>query len=305
MEKTISMYFGTERTYITRIEPGEKGLQLCDIGVITETVKSDTDYMDALIRLESFLPQMSEGTATATIAVPVENIFVHQFPAVDTSDITQVRRMLEFEIKHAYPQHSFDDFTSAVYPMAARTDGTTMMLAIMMEKKYLMACEFILTMTGVPLLNIQASHFAAHGALLYNYPDSINSICLIIGVQENYCDVSVLKNGELAYYNLLVLSSPDEFSSVCEKEIEKLLSGYVSYIDAAFCYGPGLTNNVLSQAQQALSIPIQRLNPFRMMSSTLQSSEDRDFCAKAAHLFVPAVGSALPNPMLKAEVRLG
>lgn len=305
MEKTISMYFGTERTYIVRIEPGEKGLELCDIGVVAETVKSDTDYLDALMRLESFLPDMSNGTVTATIAVPVDNIFVHQFPAIDTSDTSQLRRMLEFEIKHAYPQHSFDDFTSAVYPMAPRLDGTSMMLAIMMEKKYLMACEFILTMTGVPLKNIQASHFASHGALLYNYPDAKNCICVVIGIQENYCDLSVLKNGELAYYNLLSLSSPDDFASACEKEIEKLLSGYVSYIDSAFCYGPGLTKDILEKAQNSLSIPIQRLNPFRLMSSKLQSSDEKEFCGKAAHLFVVPVGAALPHPMLDSEVRLG
>ena len=304
MDTTLSLYFGNERTYISKVEPGQKGLELTDIGVIAETVKSDTDSMDALTRLESFLPQMADGAVSATIAVPVDNIFVHQFPALDTSDTKQLRRMLEFEIKNAYPQHSFDDFTSAVYPMCPRLDGTAMMVAIMMEKKYLMACEFILTMTGIPLKNIQASHFAANGALLYNYPDAHNSICLLIGMQENYCDVSVLKNGELAYYNLLVIPSPESFPEVCEKEIEKLLSGYVPFIDMCFCYGPALQSTILEAARAAVSVPMQRLNPFRMMTSRLQADE-REFCAKAAHLFVPAIGASLPQPMIQAEVRLG
>jgi hypothetical protein len=49
---------------------------------------------------------------------------------------------------------------------------------------------------------------------------------------------------------------------------------------------------------------MQRLNPFRMMTSRLQADE-REFCAKAAHLFVPAIGASLPQPMIQAEVRLG
>ena len=71
-----------------------------------------------------------------------------------------------------------------------------------------------------------------------------------------------------------------------------------------FCYGPALQSTILEAARAAVSVPMQRLNPFRMMTSRLQADE-REFCAKAAHLFVPAIGASLPQPMIQAEVRLG
>lgn len=304
METTLSVFFGMDKTYIAMTAPGDKGLQLQYVNAISQTVRGEQEYLEALTSMESFLPEIAKKASRLVMTLPIENVFVHQFPSVENKEVSRVQRLLEFELKHSYPHHTVEDFSTSMYPMTKRTNGAAMMLALMMEKKYMMACEFVLGVAGLPVDAVYASQFAAHAALLYNYPEYEEQTAMVLGVQDQFLDVSVMKAGETVYYNLLPMQNTSDFAEICEKEVEKLLSGYVAYIDVALAYGSGLNKSMLDSCVGVVSAPVQRLNPFRMTTAAALSPEQRVFCQKSAHLFPACIGSALPNPMEKNKIVL-
>lgn len=304
MDSTLSVYFGADRTYVGIMGTGEKGAELTYVNTTPSVIKSENDYLDVLMELEVFLPPVAAGVGRLNMCVPAENVFVHQFPAVEKNNREQLKSLLQFEIKQAYPLHTLDDFSTTVYPLAPRLDGREMMLAVMMDKKYLMACEFVLGVAALPLENTSISQFAAHAALLFNYPEHAGNTVVLFTVQESFVDVSVLKKGRLAYYNLVNLPKGGDLGAVCNAETDKILAGkVVSFIDEAFLLGPALTKDAFTAACGALTVPARRMNAFRKMTTQLGQRE-RDYCARTAHLFPPCIGAALPDAHADEAIRL-
>ncbi len=304
MESILSVYFGTDRTYIGLLGQGKKGAELLYVNSVPSTVKDENDYLDVLMELEAFLPAIASEAKHLQMCVPAENVFVHQFPAVARANTEQIKSLLQFELKQAYPGHTLDDFTTVIYPLAQTADGRTMMVAVLIDKKYLMACEFVLGVTALPLERTSVSQFAIHSALLYNYPDCKDKSVVIFTVQDAFIDVSILKKGQLAYYNLISLPNRKDLGEVCNAEIEKILGNNIaSFIDEAFLLGPGLTKASFSAAENVISLPVRRLNAFRMMTAGV-SDREREYCARTAHLYPPCIGSALPDIHQADEIRL-
>jgi len=304
MESTLSVFFGTDRTYVTLLAQGKKGAEITYINSIPSTVKDENDYLDVLMELESFLPPIAAGAKQLRMCIPAENALIHQFPAVSRANIDQIKSLLQLEIKQAYPLMTLDDFSTVAYPIATSTGGREMMIAIMLNKKYLMACEFVLGVTALPLERTVVSQFAAHASLLYNYPEQRENTAVIFAAQESFIDVSILKKGRLAYYNLIPLQRNANIGKVCSDEIEKILNGkIVSFVDGAFLLGPGLTKSGFESAVKALSIPVRRLNAFRMMTTSL-SEREREYCIRTAHLYSPCIGTSLPDIHAGDEIRL-
>lgn len=304
MESTLSVFFGTDRTYVGLLEQGKKGAEITYVNSVPSTVKDENDYLDVLMELEAFLPPIAAGAKRLRMCIPAENALIHQFPAVSRANTEQIKSLLQLEIKQAYPLMTLDDFSTTAYPLAPAVGGREMMIAIMLNKKYLMACEFVLGVTALQLERTVVSQFAAHASLLYNYPEYRENTTTIFSVQESFIDVSVLKKGRLAYYNLIPLQRNANLGNVCNEEIEKILgSKIVPFVDDAFLLGPGLTKSGLESAVKVLSIPIRRLNAFRMMTAGL-SEREREYCIRTAHLYSPCIGAALPDIHAGDEIRL-
>ncbi len=295
MQPTLSVFFGSNRTYISAFTSSDKGLELTYVKtipqIVSETDEQAEDIQAAFMEIGDFLPQ---NLALQHVCLPIENVFVHQFPAVKTDIIEDVHQLLALEIRQTYPMYSLEDFNAFVLPLTPCLDGREMMLAVLIDKKYEHTCELASFQLGVPIKSTVVSQFAAHAALLYNYPEQVENTVIVFGIQEHFADVSVLRSGALAYYGLLPLNAKTNIPELFEQELEKLLSEYIPFADAAFVYGIGLTPALFREIKSSLSLPVQRLNAFRMMTTPLDPST-REYCARNAHLFPPIVGAVLPE----------
>ncbi|MBK9249642.1 MAG: hypothetical protein IPM69_16365 [Ignavibacteria bacterium] len=295
MQPTLSVFFGSNRTFVSAFTASDKGLELSFVDTIPQVVKEDDepqeDLHSALAQLSTHIPT---DLTSLQICLPIENVFVHQFPAVNSKLIDDVKELLAFEIRQTYPMYALEDFNAFVLPLTPCLDGREMMIAVLVDKKYQLSCERAASELGIPIKNIVVSLFSAHAALMYNYPEQADNTVIIFRIQEHFADVSVLRSGLLAYYGLLPLNDRSAIPEIFEQELEKLLSEYIPFVDSAFVYGRGLTPTLLRDISQTLSLPVQRLNAFRMMSTPLDP-RTREYCAKNAHLYPPIVGAVLPE----------
>lgn len=294
MESTLTIYLGNDRTYITAFEPSSKGLELVYINSIPQHVGTDADITEIARGLEAILPEIIGKNERLRLCFPNENIFVHQFPAVKSGNVDDVKQLLGLEIRQAYPQYSLENYRSIVLPLLPKLDGTEMMIAMMIDQKQLHIGYVISEIIGLPCERIVISQFSTHAALLYNYPEQIENTVILFGVQDRFADVSVLRKGELAYYSLVPFNSKELAGVAFEKEVEKLLTEYIPFADSAFFFGHGLTSSILTSVTKLLPVPAHRLNAFRMMTTNL-SPREREYCIKSAHLYPPNVGAALPE----------
>jgi hypothetical protein len=265
---------------------------------------NDENDSSTLLRgLQTILPEVSGKSERIRVCFPDENVFVHQFPSVKTGNTEELKQLLSLEIRQAYPQHTLENYSSVVLPLAPKLDGKENMIAMMIEQKQLRIGDVLSENFGSVCERVVVSQFASHAALLYNYPEQIENTVILFGVQDRFADVSVLKKGELAYYGLVPFNFKEQAGEAFDKEIDKLLAEYIPFADSAFLFGPGLTRSMLVSVSKVLPLPTQRLNAFRMMTTKFNGRE-RDYCSKAAHLYPPNVGAALPELQAAEMIKL-
>ncbi len=300
MKRTLSIFFNIDRTYVTITEPDEKGLKLIYLNSTENNIDleniEDDFAQEGIQELVSLLSTIEMGIDKISVTIPAESVMVSQFPGKHGMEESELRKLISLEIKNAFPTFNPDDFTSNIVPLAKRLDGQSLMLAVIIPKQIIMSCIEILKIYDLPIENIEISQLSAHSAFLYNYPEMIDKNVIIIGVQDQFMDVSVISNGQPIYYDLVSLSDKNEIGAVFESEYGKLISIAVEQIDHAFFFGIGLTRDMYIAAWETsmlLGINVGRLNAFRMITTDLDA-RDREYCSRTMHIFPPCIGSSFP-----------
>ncbi|MCX6148577.1 MAG: hypothetical protein NTW25_15190 [Candidatus Kapabacteria bacterium] len=300
MKRTLSVFFNIDRTYVTITEPNEKGIELLylnstDTNIDLENL--DDDFAQVGIEdLEALLKPIEIEVDRICVTIPAESVLVSQFPGRPGMEESELRKLVSLEIRNAYPTFNPDDFTSNVIPLAQRQDGQSLMLAVIMPKQIIMSCIDILKVYDLPIENIEISQLNAHSAFLYNYPEMMDKNVIIIGVQDQFMDVSVISAGKPIYYDLVSLGDKSEIGNVFEAEYEKLTKTAIQNIDCAYFFGTGLTRDMyisVWETSMLLGIGIGRLNAFRMITTKLDS-RDREYCSRTMHIYPPCIGSSFP-----------
>jgi hypothetical protein len=171
-----------------------------------------------------------------------------------------------------------------------------MMMGIIIPAFDYNACAKILKPVTKYIDKIEVSQFNAHSAFLYNYPEKAKNTVVLVGIQSNFVDISLVKNGKPVYYNLARLDSPDQIGELCENEFNKLTEEYVDVIHNSMFFGSALTKDMLIQTWEIsmmLGIESEKLNAFRMTTTQLDERR-REYCSRVSHIFAPCVGACVP-----------
>lgn len=302
MKNTLSFHFESDLTTVCGLSKNSKGLELTTIETIQKGIPALGDnvalFKNSLSKVLKEVETLIKDADRITISLPAETSLAKQIPYIDSSEEEKLRELLTFEIELLFPKFTVDDFYVKLYPVEGKSKSAQMQLAILMEKNLMLAIQETFSSFGKKVDVFQVRQLAAHSTFLYNYPELINNTIVILGIQEKFLDVSILREAKLLYYDLASFNSVKELGIICQTEITKLLSGTVSFIDQVFVFGNSLTAESLSQAHAALFGIIQkveRLNAFRMVTTDLDQ-RTKEYCSRTSHLFVPCIGSALLDP---------
>lgn len=301
MSKTISIFFNTDRTYVTLVEKHKDGLELIYLNstesrIDLENPDSDESVLGAQ-ELEIMLDDLkTSGYSRVTLTMPAESVLVSKIPGGDSMKETDIKKLVNFEIRQNFPQFSFEDFTISVTPFATNNDGKQKMLCVIVPNDVLQVATNLIKTLSHKVDHIEISQLNAHSALLYNYPELIDKNVALVSVQNQFIDISLSKSATPSYYNLASFSSPEQIGEVIENEFQKILSECADTIDAAFFFGNRLNKDIMMscwETSMMLGIEAKRLNPFRMMRTELESRE-REYCSRSFQLYPACVGGSLP-----------
>jgi len=305
MNTTLSVYFGSERTYVALLNTAREGLEVMHANVIPQALKSEYDIQNLSQMIAKDLAPFHGMIQAVHFSIPIEKVYIYQVPNADLSRKAEIKALLNEEIKAVEPEKTTDDFSIMLIPGSASEDGSKHMLAVLTDKALLNMCKTCLAGFKVPVTFTQNSQFAAHSACMINYPEHTGKAIAIFGVQDSFIDVSVLHEGNLAFYSLYGIAEGEDFGSVCIKILTSILPTYLPDIpspDLVLLYGEGLKKDLLDVLSASVTNPTQRFNAFRsLLASGSLGVSSMALCNKAAHLFPPVIGAYL-KPLQEKEI---
>lgn len=298
MAQTLSIFFNIDRVYLTVIEPTTKGISLSYINSTLNYIDlenlDDIGSLKGIEELHTILKGLDFPIDKIDIAIPAESVLVTQFPTRAGMNNSELQELIALEIRQTYPQYNPNEFSSNLIPMGERLDGQTMMIAVIIPYEIIKSIYKILSVYNIPINNIEISQLNSHNAFLYNYPENIYKTTAIVGVQNNFIDLSVTRNNQPIYYNLISFTEKNQIGILLLEEFDILSVAVASDIEDIFYFGTGLTDEVIKISRQTfegMGINHNRLNAFRMCSTKLTTREI-EYCHRTSHIYPPCIGAS-------------
>ncbi len=306
MKKILSVYFNIDRTYLAMVETSPSGLSLqyvnsTELAIDLENIEDDHSVL-GIQELEILIREAGPADYLC-VSLPAESILLSHIPGDLSMDEAHIKQLVGLEIRNAFPQFNYEDFKPIIVELAERMDGKKMLLAEIIPNKIIQNTKLILECAGIPITKYDVSQFNSHNALLYNYPEQKEKATALMSIQQQFVDLSVIKNGKPIYYSLVNFNSADDIGAICENEFNKIMTDYVDYVETAFFCGSGLTSEIYQKGEAKLAeflMTAVRLNAFRLISSDFDQ-RDREYCSRVSHIFPACIGAAIP-PFHKSMV---
>lgn len=296
----LSVYFSPDKTYISVVGKSKKGLELKYVDATQHPVDLETpediDNMIAANEVKDILKNLDLNFSRVSVTLPADSVLVTKIPSSKNMKFDEMKKLVELEIRNAYPQFNYDDFIPSVLKFEPKFDGKLVMLATIIPKINFISCRDILKIIKTPITNIEISQLNAHNTFLYNYPEHKKDTVAILGVGNKFIDISVITSAKPVYYNLIAYKDKEQIGDLCLEEFENITTKFVKKIDAAYFFGEHLDIDMLVIAQSLLmtSVPkVAKLNAFRMFETKFDKRL-RDYCSRTAHIFPPCIGGNLP-----------
>lgn len=300
MNLTLSVFFSPDRVYTAVVEPTNRGLSLANVDstvhpVDLENPESETSQL-AKAELEEILISTGDIVNSINITVPSDSVLISQFPGNENISSEEAKQLLNLEIRQSYPQFNTEDFSSSVFALAPKLDGSQMLMAIIVPKKMYETARSLVSVLKAPVNRMEISHVNSHAAFLYSYPEQHDKTVILFGMSDEFVDVSVLKEGKAVYYNLASCADELQVAALVESEFDKVMMGVVDNIDSAYFFGHGLNKAKYELGEMTVSAIVPeygKLNAFRMMRTDIDQ-RNREYCSRVAHIFPACVGACFP-----------
>lgn len=302
MKKVLSIFFNIDRAYLTGLTIDESGVSLDYINstihhVDLENIKTD-ESRNGVAELSKFFFEMDFYPDEVSITLPSESVLVTKFPGkIDMSD-EEIRELLNLEIRQMYPNCDQNDFTTLVVPMLPEKSKLHQMVAVIVPKEDFQVIDDLMQIVNKPVVKFDITQLNAHTCFLFNYPEMAEKTVLLVSVQGQFMDISVVKEGQPIYYNLVSLPDYNKTGELLELEYEKIVPEFTAAIDACYFFGAGLTKPVSMMLWETASLlgifEAKRLNAFRMLKNNLTKRE-KEYCSRTLHIFPACIGAGLPS----------
>lgn len=299
MDLAVSVFFNFDRAYLAAFESTPKGLKLKYINSTTHPLEFEGNNEKSIQKASGELKEMAKdisgNISRMSITLPGDNIIVNKIPGSSDLKFNEIRSLVDHDIRQIYPQFSFKEFVSNVFPMPPDKSGREMMLAVTIPKSDLDAVSRVIKSLRPQIDHTEVAQINAHDAFLYNYPERADQSVVIMGIGKEFIDVSVIKSRQAAYYDLSAYTG--NLDIVIREQMKNIQKNVMKNIDAIFLYGAGLNKESLENANETaeeLNIELKRMNAFRMMTTDI-SPREREYCSRVQHIYPPVVGGVIPS----------
>lgn len=299
MKSNLSIYFGTDRTYLALIESQSKGLCLKYIDSTDHPIDLDNpeshnskEGLDEFFYLVEAIPEQYHFI---NLGLPLELALITQFPARPKISKDEIMSIVNIEMRQVYPQFDPAQFPTYLFQLKERKNSS-FYLAVIIPRKIYENIKNITTRLNCLVEKIEISQVNSHNALLYNYPEFFSKNVGIFNIQDGFIDFSIINGKQFISYSLIKYNKFDEIPDLIIKHIEGIQKEIDISLEACFLFGISLTRDLFEFTASKISkdtLTIKKLNPLRMFTTSL-SERERAYCSRIAHILPPCIGASIP-----------
>lgn len=302
MKKILSLFLNLDRAYLTGLTIDESGVSIDYINstfhhIDLENIHTD-ESRNGAAELNKFFFEMDFEPDEISVTLPSESVLVTKFPGKKDMTDDELSQMLNLEIRQIYPQCDREDFTTFVVALQPENPKFHQMMGIIIPNEDFKVVNDLVQILNKPIRKFDITQLNAHTCFMFNYPEMTDKNVLLISIQGQFMDVSVLQAGKPVYYNLISISDYNQTGEYLEKEFAKIVPEYVQQLDACYYFGAGLTKNIGMMLWETASLlgifEAKRLNAFRMIKSNL-SKRENEYCSRTLHIYPACIGACLPE----------
>ncbi|GAB5465290.1 MAG: hypothetical protein Kapaf2KO_07260 [Candidatus Kapaibacteriales bacterium] len=295
MKNVLSIYFEEDRIYLALLGHDTNGISLKKISSLDESVDFESYSLEDQTR-ENILDWLSYYATEAdyiTATLPTDSVIVSQMPADIDGEKETLREVIKSEITNTYPDFSPENYVADIVKLVKPdSQDSEYVLSIIYASDIISNCINLLSPLGLDIQNVGISQLNSHSAFFYNYPEYFDDSNIIIGVQEQFMDISIVRSGETIHYNLLSYNEVNDIPSIVEKSLSGFKEKY-GEISNCMMFGKGLNKGILEgiKKRNLSGVNVARLNAFRKVIP-LVTDREKLYASRTQHIFPPIIGSS-------------
>jgi len=236
--------------------------------------------------LQTFFKNIGSGSRTFAFGLNSRMIVVQSIPTDASLSESELEQHALWELSQYALVKNMTAFNVSSMVLDSNEElqvNTTAVVAV--RKIFLNFLANVCKQLSGNLNIVDVDHFGAENALLFNYPDLATKRLLLVGVDENSFDASIVAKGETKNFITLEWTTENDMAQMAE---------YVKgvNVEIVFFHGRIVSPAMVTSLQQLISIPVEIMDPFRKIAlpKTL-----RDYREIESHKqeYASAVGLAL------------
>jgi hypothetical protein len=320
-----TLYFDSYRTYCAVVEQRGDEQSLTYLNATTTPFDFTRPVPEVLAsgamqETASILAPIVGTVRSCAVATTMESVLAHQIPYSNTLTTDELRRLVRLEASEHLPSYDPSQFLATIYPLYGFAANPYMAMSVLVSKTVTSVAEEAARILNADLQRLTVTQMAAHTAFRYNYPEE-RGVTALVGFQRGYLDISIVRNTVLLHTMTICLEQEltdtlheaaelgfeqekhalehTGLGELCYDALSEAAAAVDARIEAAYFFGADLTKAALDELQASVkmteaNIMIQRLNPLRRLSTTLDGRL-REYCSRVAHILAPSIGTALPE----------
>jgi Tfp pilus assembly PilM family ATPase len=222
-----------------------------------------------------------------SVALDDSSVVTHLFPMDTTLTQSEQNEYAHWELSNIIPGYQSKEYLYDLHILKIRArEQVAEVLVIAVKRSTIFALQEALGKRKLELHIADMSFFGAEQTFTQQYPENKLKTSVLIYVTTDRLDIGFEANGRLANFSFSMDTSP---ASVAET-VKRITDN--TSLHCVYCCGPDISEKFLKGLQEALSVKVDTLNPFRMNIKTSTFKRFQEM-SNAKYLYAAATGVAL------------
>ena len=236
--------------------------------------------------LQTFFKNIGSGSRTFAFGLNSKMIVVQSIPTDASLSESELEQHSQWELSQYVLVKNTNAFNVSSMVLDSNEElqvNTTAIVAV--RKIFLNFLANVCKQLSGNLNIVDVDHFGAENALLFNYPEVASKRVLLVGVDENSFDASVIASGQTKDFITMEWTTENDMAQLAEH-----VKGV--NVETVFFHGRIVSPALVTSLKQLVSIPVEIMDPFKKVSlpRTLRNYHDVETRKQE---YAAAVGLAL------------
>ena len=236
--------------------------------------------------LQTFFKNIGSGSRTFAFGLNSKMIVVQSIPTDASLSESELEQHSQWELSQYVLVKNTNAFNVSSMVLDSNEElqvNTTAIVAV--RKIFLNFLANVCKQLSGNLNIVDVDHFGAENALLFNYPEVASKRVLLVGVDENSFDASVIASGQTKDFITMEWTTENDMAQLAEH-----VKGV--NVETVFFHGRIVSPALVTSLKQLVSIPVEIMDPFKKVSLPRTLRNYRDVETRKQE-YAAAVGLAL------------